>query len=530
VFERITGPGSAWAAGGPGADGTDASGADGVLPSRSPATSTAATFTPDTAIPDTAIPDTAIPDTAIPDTAIPDTAIPDSAIPDSAIPDSAIPDSAIPDSAIPDSAIPDSAIPDSAIPDSAISDFAMSDIAMSDTAMSDTAMSDTAMSDTAMSDTSIPDTAVSDTSMSDPSTSADVFVAALIHMVKVGASDLHLKTGSRPLVRVGGRLRPCPLRKVDADDCESIVAASIPAGVTGDFALRHEAGYALAVAGLGRFRVSAFRERGRPALVVRLVAASVPTAEALGLLPAVQALAACPVGLVVVAGRAGSGTTTTTAWLVDRINRTRTASIVTIEDPIEYLHVDRRSIVHQREVGTDTAGPAEALRAARRQDPDVLVLGDIADEDTVWAALDAARTALVLVTLTAATAGEAVEHLIGLVAADDRPRARRSLAATLEAVVCQRLVPASRPGRPLLAQEVLRATGLAAHLGASTPAAGSVIDLVAAGADPGTISFDEHLAALHHAGLLTRAEALGAATDPYGRAFACLRRESTSPA
>ncbi len=352
---------------------------------------------------------------------------------------------------------------------------------------------------------------------------------ALEQMVALGASDLHLKAGSRPWLRVEGHLQVAPMWVLDAADCEGVVQAAVPIRHAPSFARTGEADFALDADDLGRFRVNAFRERGRGGLAVRRIATSVPSADELGLLPSVRRLVFQRAGLVLVGGRAGSGRSTTLAWMVDEINRTRAANIVTIEDPIEHLHADVRSIVHQREVGEDTASHAEGVRRALRQDPDVVVVGEIRDEDTALAALGGAQTGhLVCATIDAGSAAETVDRLIDLFPGARRSQARRSLAASLHAVVGQRLVTRRADRRRVLVQEVVVTTPRIARAIAEPTGAGSPLaDLVAADERPGTTTFDRHLLDLCLDGTLSRDEAVAAATFPRDLA---VRIEASVPA
>jgi twitching motility protein PilT len=340
---------------------------------------------------------------------------------------------------------------------------------------------------------------------------------ALQHMMHVGASDLHLKAGSRPQVRVGGELHPAPLPVMNEADCAAVAAGTMTSRHAEQFERTHEADYALSVEGVGRFRVNAFRERGRCALALRLVTTTIPNARTLGLLPAVQRLALHTGGLCLFSGRVGSGKSTTLAWMIDRINDTRSASVITIEDPIEYLHTDKRSIIHQREVGADTDSYGEALRRALRQDPDVIVIGEIRDEETARVALEAAQAGhLVLATLHTDTAADAIQRLIEFFGPAGQYQARLSLAGTLQAVVCQRLVSRAGDHRRVLAQELLLPTGrIAQRIIDPTGTGPSVADLIAEDEYLGMVSFDQHLFSLYQAGALSRPDVLRAATNPH---------------
>jgi twitching motility protein PilT len=369
---------------------------------------------------------------------------------------------------------------------------------------------------------------LADGTPSEPVNGWKLLEPALSHMLRVAASDLHLKAGSRPRVRVRGHLHPAPLPVLSDADCEAVVAATMPARQAGQFGRTNEADYAIDVEGYGRFRLSAFRERGRCALAVRRVATQVPSARSLGLLPAVQQLAARTSGLCLVSGRVGSGKTATLAWIVDRINDTRDSNVVMIEDPIEYLHADKRSIIHQREVGTDTESFAEALRRALRQDPDILVIGEIRDEETAQIALSAAQTGhLVFATLHSDTAAETVDRFIELLSPANRNQGRLSLAGTLHAVVCQRLMSRAGDHRRVLLQEILVSTGRIAQRIIDPNLIGpSIADMIVEDEHLGMVSFDQHLHALYQSGRIGRRDALLAASHPHDLS---LRIDRTPP-
>lgn len=265
--------------------------------------------------------------------------------------------------------------------------------------------------------------------------------------VAAGASDVHLKVPSPPLLRVDGALvRMQELGEVTpamAEDCLAAMLARLPHSAKAmEFERRGEVDFAFAHAGVGRFRVNAYRQRGSVTLVLRPVPFAVPRLEELGLPRGLGALVDAPEGLVVVCGPAGSGVTTTVAALVDRMNDGPARTVITIEDPIEVLHADRRCAINQREVGLDTASFAEGLARVLRHDPDVVVIGALADPDTLAIALDAAANGvLVLAAMGAADAPEAMERLVGMNPLHRQPAARAALSACLRAIVSQRLVP-----------------------------------------------------------------------------------------
>ncbi|MEE8130297.1 MAG: PilT/PilU family type 4a pilus ATPase, partial [Vicinamibacterales bacterium] len=211
--------------------------------------------------------------------------------------------------------------------------------------------------------------------------------------VQAGASDLHLKSGNYPMMRVHGELRPIVEdRRLDPSTMETLAADLLPAALQPRLTREHEAEFSHGVAGLGRFRCSVFRQRGTIAMALRVIPIQVRSIEDLELPPVLKTVAEAERGLVLLTGTTGSGKSTTLAALVDHINHTRAAHIMTVEDPIEYLHRDDRSIINQREVEVDTKSFAHALRSALRQDPDVILVGEMRDLETVETGLTAAET------------------------------------------------------------------------------------------------------------------------------------------
>lgn len=279
--------------------------------------------------------------------------------------------------------------------------------------------------------------------------------------VAQGASDLHIRAGSPPLLRIAGRLHPVEHAALNADDAEALVldALVLPRDREA-FLGRQECDFALQVDGVGRFRGNAYRMRGTSSMVLRHVREHVPTIEELGLPSVVTEFAALQAGLVIVAGPTGSGKTTTLASLIDLVNRTRHCHILTIEDPIEFLHGDQLSTVSQREIHTDTEDFATALRSGMRQDPDVILVGEIRDLETLRTALQASETGhLVLASLHAKSAVDAVNRMIDMFPAGEQRQARAALAESLMGVVCQRLVAAQRREGRLPVVEVLSSNG-----------------------------------------------------------------------
>ena len=278
--------------------------------------------------------------------------------------------------------------------------------------------------------------------------------------VENGASDLHLKVGTYPMMRVRGTLTPATEeRRLEHEDLVTMAAAVLPAGHRDKFKDNHEVDLAYSVAGLGRFRCNAFQQRGTIGMIFRVIPIKVATIEDLMLPKVLKKIAAEERGLVLVTGTTGSGKSTTLAALVDEINSTRTSHIMTIEDPIEYLHRDNRSIINQREIGVDTNSFAHALRSALRQDPDVILVGEMRDFETIQTALLAAETGhLVLSTLHTLDATETINRIIGVFPPHQQKQARIQLASVLRAVISQRLIPRTDSKGRVPAVEVLIST------------------------------------------------------------------------
>ena len=341
------------------------------------------------------------------------------------------------------------------------------------------------------------------------------FNAWLRLLVAQEGSDLHIKVGSAPLLRIDGRLQRLDREPLDAGDTGGIVDAILPADLSAPFAERGEADFAHSLAGVGRFRVNVFRQRGTASMVLRRLRFGGPKFEEVGLPDVIRQLSEEVRGLILVTGPTGSGKTTTLAAMLDYINRTKPAHIVTIEDPIEILHRDEVASINQREVGQDTESFLTALRAALRQDPDVILIGEMRDTETVRAALQAAETGhLVLSTLHTVDATETVNRCIDFFPPYQQKQIRLTLAGTLRGIVCQRLVPTVDGGRvPSL--EVLVNTGRVAERIADADKTSEIHDVIADGAYYGMRTFDQSLLQFVQAGVVSIEEAMEAASSPH---------------
>jgi twitching motility protein PilT len=258
-----------------------------------------------------------------------------------------------------------------------------------------------------------------------------------------GASDLHIKVGSYPMMRVRGQLTAASEdKRLDHEDVVAISAAVMSTAQRQKFKEAQEVDLAYSVPGLGRFRCNIFQQRGTVGLVLRVIPMQIRTVEELGLPPVLRKIAAEERGLVLVTGTTGSGKSTTLAGMIDHINRTRTAHVMTVEDPIEFLHRDQLSLINQREVSVDTRSFAQALRSALRQDPDVILVGEMRDFETIETALLAAETGhLVFSTLHTLDATETINRIIAVFPPHQQKQVRLQLASVLRAVISQRLIP-----------------------------------------------------------------------------------------
>jgi twitching motility protein PilT len=337
----------------------------------------------------------------------------------------------------------------------------------------------------------------------------------LRHVVDQRASDIYLKAGSPPHIRVDGKLQPTAFDAPTASELERVALAVLTPDQTEQLAATGEADFAYSVAGVGRFRVHAYRQRGSVALVLRRVTAELPRYDELGLPQALERLAADTSGLVVVTGPAGSGRTTTVNAVVDLVNRTAPAHVVTIEDPIEYLHSDRVAMISQREVGSDVHDVAASIRRMLRHGPDVLAVGELDAAAVVHAALDAAQAGqLVLGTMTSLSAVEAVTRLVDFFPPHQQRQARHQLASSVRLVVSQRLLERVDGKGRIAAVEVLVNTPKVYECLVDPDRTNALDRLMAEGAYHGMQTFDQALLGLCRDGLIAVRDALAVATQP----------------
>ncbi|MDQ1402472.1 MAG: twitching motility protein PilT [Actinomycetota bacterium] len=339
----------------------------------------------------------------------------------------------------------------------------------------------------------------------------------LLALAEAGGSDLHVKAGSSPRIRVNGALRRLEQEPtVTVEETIAMAAAIMRPDIAEVFERRHEADFAYSLDGVGRFRVNVFQQRGSVALIFRLVATSAANFEALGLPEVVGRLALESRGLVLVTGPTGSGKTTTLAAMIDHINRTREVHIVTIEDPIEVLHRDELAEINQREIGVDTDNFASAMRAAMRQDPDVILVGEMRDQETVAAALSAAETGhLVLSTLHTIDAPETINRIVDFFPPYQQNQIRMGLAGALRGTICQRLVPTADGNGRVAALEVMVANGRIAQCVMDPQKTSDIHEIVADGEYYGMQTFDQGLCKLFERGQIDMRAAMAAATNPH---------------
>jgi twitching motility protein PilT len=331
------------------------------------------------------------------------------------------------------------------------------------------------------------------------------------------ASDLHLKVGNHPFLRVDGRLIPITeYAKITPEDMLNMAFSMMSNRQKQKFKETAELDMAYGVAGLGRFRVNVFQQRGNVGLVLRVVPTKIRTIEELRLPAVIASICEERRGMVLVTGTTGSGKSTSLAAMIDRINSSRSEHIITIEDPIEYLHRDKKSFVNQREVEVDTHNFSVALRAALRQDPDVILVGEMRDLETISTALLAAETGhMVFSTLHTLDATETIQRIIAVFPPPEQKQIRLQLASTLKAVVSQRLVPRADGIGRVPAVEVLVATAFVRDSIITPEKTRMIREAIASGTSQyGMQTFDQSLYDLWTQGLITFEEALHQASNP----------------
>jgi twitching motility protein PilT len=342
--------------------------------------------------------------------------------------------------------------------------------------------------------------------------------AALMRVIEVEGSDLHLKVPMPPYIRRQGVLEAIPGEPgLKPEDTERILFHMLKHEQKHEeFRRESEVDFSYSLPGVARFRVNAFRQRGSVSMVCRVIPFQIKTAEELLLPPVVNELAAEERGVILVTGTTGSGKSTTLAAMIDQINSNEAKHIVTIEDPVEFLHKDKKSIINQREVGDDTASFSRALRRVLRQDPDVILIGEMRDEETVRTALSAAETGhLVLSTIHTVDAAESVNRIIDFFPQAEQRQARAMLAGTLKGVVSQRLVRTPDGNGRVPICEILRMTGRVRDMILNPDETGKLHEVISEGAYYGMQTFDQALLGHTQAGRISMEDALRAASHPH---------------
>ena len=354
-------------------------------------------------------------------------------------------------------------------------------------------------------------------------------IAALQEVLMVGASDLHVSVNAAPMIRIDGALRPAGSGAVwERHKTETALYSILSAEQQESFEREHELDFAFTLSANARFRVNFYQQRNAVGAAFRLIPTQIRTLADLGVPEAVASFATLARGLVLVTGPTGSGKSTTLAALIDLVNRTRSDHIMTVEDPIEFLHTNQRSLVNQREVGSDTKSFQAALKHVLRQDPDVILIGELRDLETISVALTAAETGhLVFATLHTQDAPQTIDRIIDVFPPHQQGQVRAQLSATLQGVVCQTLVKhASGTGR-VVAAEVMVMTPAVANL-IREGNTYQISSAMQAGRAQGMQTMDQHLADLVNRGLVTHRAALEKVHDR--ETFARLVTRAEGPA
>ncbi|HEY0517677.1 MAG TPA: type IV pilus twitching motility protein PilT [Solirubrobacteraceae bacterium] len=341
--------------------------------------------------------------------------------------------------------------------------------------------------------------------------------AALRELVEKDGSDLHLKVGSPPLHRVHGDLTlDTRIESLTRDDTDQALRALLTdENKLEEFTIEHEVDFSYEIEGVARFRINAFQQRETTSLVCRAIPHKISTIEELALPNVVRDLAEEERGIILLTGTTGSGKSTTLAAMIDHMNHTMSKHIVTIEDPIEFVHADKRSAINQREVGMDTASFKRALRRVLRQDPDVILVGEMRDEETVQTALSAAETGhLVLSTIHTVDATESINRMLDFFPPHQHQQARSMIAGTIKGVISQRLVPGADGGRVAVC-EILRMTGRVRDMILDSDQTGKLVEAITSGGYYGMQTFDQALFGHVKAGRVTFEDAMRVASSPH---------------
>ena len=335
-------------------------------------------------------------------------------------------------------------------------------------------------------------------------------------MTRENVSDLHFKIGSPPLVRISGQLYPIKFNPLTAQDTEQLAFSMLTNKQKEEFENKPELDFSYNLPDVARYRVNIFKQRGAIAIVLRIIPIEVPSMEKFNFPEVIKKIAMEERGLVLVTGVTGSGKSTTLAAMINYINQTSRCHILTIEDPIEFVYKDNLSIINQREVGKDTNSFADALRAALRQDPDVILVGEMRDMETIGIAIKAAETGhLVFSTLHTSDAGGTINRIIDTFPPHQQMQVRLQLAGNIKAVISQRLIPKKEGKGRICAQEIMVSTPTIKSCIEDPEKTGSIKDFIEAGKSQyGSQSFDQCLTDLYKSGLISLEDAITNASNP----------------
>ncbi len=335
--------------------------------------------------------------------------------------------------------------------------------------------------------------------------------------VKAKSSDVHIKSGLPPIVRIDGKLRPIPnAPRLTPDNVRDMALAVMNERQKQQFTETFEVDLSYGVPGLGRFRVSVYSQRGTVAMVLRTISFGIPTLDSLNLPPVLKKIAQEERGLILVTGTTGSGKSTTLAAMIDHINESRSCNIITVEDPVEFLHRDKKSIISQREVGFDTLSFANALKGALRQDPDVILVGEMRDLETIETAMTAAETGhLVMSTLHTLDASETVNRIISVFPPYHQRQVRMQLSGVIKGVISQRLVPRADGKGRVPAVEVMLGTARIRECIDDKEKTKQIPEAIAQGfVSYGMQTFDQSLMQLYTKKFITYEEAMRQSSNP----------------
>jgi twitching motility protein PilT len=335
--------------------------------------------------------------------------------------------------------------------------------------------------------------------------------------IKYGASDIHLKVGDPPMYRVNGQLAPLKYEKLKASDtwelCQHLVRDPVAREKLGEIQ-EYDASYSLS--GVARFRVNIYRQRGSLSIIMRVIPSNIPTVEELGLPPILKKIAEYERGLVLVTGATGSGKTSTLAAMIRLINASRRCHILTIEDPIEFIHSGQMASISQRELGIDTRNFNVALRAALRQDPDVILVGEMRDPESIDIALKAGETGhMVFSTVHTTDAAKTINRLVSVFPAEEQQTIRYRIADSLKATISQRLLAKADGKGRVVAAEIMVVTKTVQEYIRNADQTSGVKDVIEKGRSQyGMQTFDQHLTDLYRSGVITLETAIEAASNP----------------